>query len=112
VDYVNIRKIGTGAAFVNTLRTAKDEWRLSASGRQEGVSERQGHFVQLRTAPLKPKDGLNGPPANDCNTWAHNVINQSTPHDITMMIAGPMPVVVQHNVVVYADGSIHSPGGP
>jgi hypothetical protein len=52
------------------------------------------------------------PGSNDCNTWAHSVISQSTPHDMTMMLAGPMPVVVQHNVVVYADGSIHSPGGP
>lgn len=54
------------------------------------------------------------PGVNDCNTWAHGAINNSTPHDITMtnpMAVGP-PIVLYHNVVVYADGSIHSPGGP
>ncbi len=54
------------------------------------------------------------PGVNDCNTWAHSAINNSTPHDITM--TDPMAVgastVLYHNVVVYADGSIHSPGGP
>jgi len=58
------------------------------------------------------------PGVNDCNTWAYNAIHQSTPHDIYKNAPvitkngvqfGP---VAYHNVVVYADGSIHSPGAP
>ncbi|SPF35092.1 Ribonuclease VapC (fragment) [Candidatus Sulfotelmatobacter kueseliae] len=62
MDYVNVPKIGSGAAFVNTQQGAKDEWRLSASGRQEGVSVRDT-LSSCRTAPLKPREGLNGAPA-------------------------------------------------
>jgi hypothetical protein len=56
------------------------------------------------------------PGVNDCNTWARNAVNQSTPHDITYTPAGPPDLVpstrvVQHDVVVYADGSVHQPGG-
>jgi RHS repeat-associated protein len=56
------------------------------------------------------------PGGNDCNTWAKNAISQSTPHDITYTPAGapdlvPSTRVVQHNVVVYSDGSVHQPGG-
>ena len=57
------------------------------------------------------------PGVNDCNTWAYNVIHQSTPHDIydrapVVTKNGVIPGHVEyHNVVVYADGSIHSPGG-
>ena len=47
---------------------------------------------------------------NDCNIWSRTVINQSTPHDISIVIYG-VPTVIAHNVVVYADGSMHSPGG-
>jgi len=52
------------------------------------------------------------PGANDCNTWAHGVISQSTPHDVTEFMGPRSAPVVMHNVVVYVDGSIHSPGGP
>ncbi|MGA2436476.1 MAG: RHS repeat-associated core domain-containing protein, partial [Bryobacteraceae bacterium] len=45
------------------------------------------------------------PEVNDCNTWADNAIASSTPHD-TMKVGNS----VQHNIVVYADGSIHQPG--
>lgn len=48
------------------------------------------------------------PGVNDCNTWAHNAIYQSTPHDITTIPqVGESAQVLYHNVVVYADGSIH-----
>jgi RHS repeat-associated protein len=46
------------------------------------------------------------PGVNDCNTWAHNAINQSTPHDIYPGLPG-ISAVLYHNAVVYADGSIH-----
>jgi RHS repeat-associated protein len=46
------------------------------------------------------------PGVNDCNTWAHNAINQSTPHDIYSGLPG-ISAVLYHNAVVYADGSIH-----
>jgi RHS repeat-associated protein len=52
------------------------------------------------------------PGLNDCNTWAANAIQQSTPHDILNMgdpDHGIAPQVVGHNVVVYADGSVHQP---
>ena len=57
------------------------------------------------------------PGVNDCNTWAYNAIHQSTPHDIieggVVSRTGVSPrQIVYHNVVVYADGSIHSPGAP
>jgi RHS repeat-associated protein len=48
------------------------------------------------------------PGVNDCNTWARSVISESTPHTV-LGVAGISPAVY-HNVVVYADGSIHSPG--
>jgi hypothetical protein len=51
----NVRKIGSGAAFVNTQWDAKGEWRLSASGQQEDVSKRQGHSVQLSNCPTQAK---------------------------------------------------------
>lgn len=51
------------------------------------------------------------PGVNDCNTWAHNAINQSTPHDISVVMYG-VPIVIAHDVVVYSNGSIRSPGGP
>jgi RHS repeat-associated protein len=57
------------------------------------------------------------PGVNDCNTWAANAIAQSTPHDIrsgpTTVVRGVVVIeapVIYHNVVVYADGSIHQPG--
>jgi putative transposase len=46
------------SAFVNTQQGAKDEWRLSASGRQEGASERQGRSVQPWNCPTQAKRGL------------------------------------------------------
>ena len=63
------------------------------------------------------------PGVNDCNTWAANVIYQSTPHDVTVVTSSPIGAAyggyyggntstTYHNVVVYADGSIHQPGGP
>ena len=55
------------------------------------------------------------PGVNDCNTWAKNVIGQSTPHNIYGYLAVPgagIPILLNQNVVVYADGSIHPPGGP
>jgi len=54
------------------------------------------------------------PGVNDCNIWANNVISQSTPHNIYGYLAVPgagIPILLHQNVVVYADGSIHSPGG-
>jgi RHS repeat-associated protein len=49
------------------------------------------------------------PGVNDCNTWVANAIHQSTPHDITMVVpmSNAPPIVLYHNAVVYADGSIH-----
>jgi hypothetical protein len=51
---------------------------------------------------------------NDCNTWAHNAIYQSTPHDIIMVMPETFvpTVFYHHDVVVYANGTSHSPGGP
>ena len=49
------------------------------------------------------------PGANDCNTWANSAINNSTPHNITVGIYG-VPVPVGTNVVVYSDGTVHTPG--
>ncbi len=55
------------------------------------------------------------PGVNDCNTWAHGAINNSIPHDITISIPTStgyvVTVTVARHAVVYADGSIHSPGG-
>jgi RHS repeat-associated protein len=53
------------------------------------------------------------PGVNDCNTWAQNAIEQSTPHNIYSGFdpTGAPPHIIYRNVVVYADGSIHSPGG-
>ena len=61
------------------------------------------------------------PGVNDCNTWAANAISQSTPHDVTAQIpigtamagATNIPIfssITIHNVVVYANGSMHQPG--
>ena len=61
------------------------------------------------------------PGVNDCNTWAANAISQSTPHDVTAQIpigtamagATNIPIfssLTIHNVVVYANGSMHQPG--
>jgi RHS repeat-associated protein len=50
------------------------------------------------------------PGVNDCNTWAHNAISQSTPHNIYGYLAVPgagIPILLHQNAVVYADGSIH-----
>lgn len=57
------------------------------------------------------------PGVNDCNTFVQNAISASTPHDIysggVVSRTGVSPRQLQyHNVVVYADGSVHSPGGP
>jgi len=53
------------------------------------------------------------PGVNDCNTWVNTVIYQSTPHDmVSIPQVGESATVLYHNAVVYADGSIHSPGGP
>jgi hypothetical protein len=59
---------------------------------------------------MSPKD----PGVNHCNIWARNVIMQSTPHNILSGFdpTGAPPQVLYRNVVVYSDGSIHSPGGP
>jgi len=53
------------------------------------------------------------PGTNDCNTWAAGVVGLSTPHallgiDPTNMNA---PIVLQENIVEYADGSVHTAGG-
>ena len=49
------------------------------------------------------------PGVNDCNTWVASAVHQSTPHDITMVVpmSNAPPIVLYHNTVVYADGSIH-----
>jgi len=52
------------------------------------------------------------PGVNDCNTWVANVIRQSTPHDVVASAGKGGYRVLGRNVVVYADGSMHSPGGP
>jgi len=53
------------------------------------------------------------PLLNDCIGWALNAIYNSRPHNIYLRI-GPVgrvtQVLLHRNVVVYADGSIHSPG--
>lgn len=49
------------------------------------------------------------PGLNDCNTYAQGAIYNSTPHDV--YVAGPGYSYCYPNSVVYADGSIHSPGG-
>jgi RHS repeat-associated protein len=56
------------------------------------------------------------PQVNDCNSWAANAISESTPHDILSYASGGDPTIgwrvmsVQHDVVVYADGTVHKPG--
>jgi hypothetical protein len=50
------------------------------------------------------------PGVNDCNTWAHQAIYNSTPHNLTYSIY-EVPITYATGVVVYADGSIHQPGG-
>jgi hypothetical protein len=61
------------------------------------------------------------PGVNDCNTWAQNVVYESTPHDVTVYTFNPegyggyyggAQSTTYHNVVQYSDGSIHQPGGP
>ena len=54
------------------------------------------------------------PGVNDCNTWVTNVVGQSTPHNVLSGFdpTGAPPHIIYRNVVVYADGSVHSPGGP
>jgi len=57
------------------------------------------------------------PGVNDCNTFVQNAISSSTPHDIYSPSVVTKAGVTQgqllyHNVVVYADGAVHSPGGP
>jgi hypothetical protein len=57
------------------------------------------------------------PGVNDCNTFVQNAISASTPHDIYSPSVITKAGVTQgqllyHNVVVYADGTVHSPGGP
>ena len=47
------------------------------------------------------------PGVNDCNTWANQAISNSTPQ---YSIYG-VPITYATGVVVYADGSIHQPGG-
>ena len=44
-------------------RAARAEWRLNVNGQQESARERRDDCVRQSTAPLKPKDGLNGPPS-------------------------------------------------
>jgi hypothetical protein len=81
-----------------------------------------GTYTQVGT-PL----GAWVPVVNDCNTWASNVLYQSTPHDVTVVTVTSSPIGAEyggyyggnsvttttyHNVVQYADGSIHQPGGP
>jgi RHS repeat-associated protein len=46
------------------------------------------------------------PGVNDCNTWVNGVVNNSTPHNITLGMYG-VPITIGTNVVVYSDGSIH-----
>ena len=50
------------------------------------------------------------PGINDCNTWVAGAVNNSTPHNLTIGIYG-VPITYATGVVVYADGSIHPPGG-
>jgi RHS repeat-associated protein len=57
------------------------------------------------------------PGVNDCNTFVQNAISSSTPHDINSPSVVTKAGVTQgqllyHNVVVYADGTVHPPGGP
>src|ERR1700733_3690266 len=56
--YARARKIGCGAAFVNTQPAARDAWKSSPSGRQESASARQGHFVRLPNYPTQAKRWL------------------------------------------------------
>ena len=44
-------------------------------GRHESANERQGHSVpDCRTAPLKPKPSLNGPPAEAIAAGATHIV--------------------------------------
>ncbi len=91
--------------------------RAKTVARHTGVDE--AAFMSYATvgAPL----GAWAPGINDCNTWAANVIYESTPHDITVYSSSTIGdeysgyfgggSTTYHNVVVYADGSIHQPGG-
>jgi RHS repeat-associated protein len=67
--------------------------------------------------------GAWAPGLNDCNTWVSLVLQNSTPHDIMVVSTSPIgaayggyfggfSTTTYHNVVQYADGSIHRPGGP
>lgn len=54
------------------------------------------------------------PGVNDCNTWVASVIQRSTPHtEITYMYTpySGYRSTTYTNVVVYADGTMHKPGG-
>jgi hypothetical protein len=106
------------------MGTAKGVPQSDAPGVQTQVVDRTGQvptstqtFTGVDKAALSTYTQVGTPTGrwipgvNDCNTWARTAINQSTPHDISIVIYG-VPIVVSHNVVVYANGSVHSPGGP
>jgi hypothetical protein len=57
------RKTDSGAVFASTPRAVRDAWRLNASGRQETGTGSWQALSSNQTAPLKPKQGLSGPPA-------------------------------------------------
>jgi RHS repeat-associated protein len=51
------------------------------------------------------------PGLNDCNSWVSNAIINSTPQNMySGGVVDGMPITVEHNMVIYADGSIHHAG--
>jgi len=64
------------------VSVSKDAWRLNLSGPQESANELGEALCGCRTAPLKPKEGLNGPPsrpgpAGQQNTCEHHKYNKA-----------------------------------
>ncbi len=54
--------------FASTQLGVKAGWRLNVSGQQENANERKV-CPAVELPPLKPKDGLSGPPVPDGQGW-------------------------------------------
>ena len=57
-----VLRTGSGAVFATTQPAVRDGSRSSRNGRLENANERREDLSSGGTVPLKPKDGLNGPP--------------------------------------------------
>ena len=64
VGCVSALMTGSGAVFAITRWGSKDGWRLNPSGPQESANEQRETLSAGGTTPLKPKQGLNGPPVH------------------------------------------------